>query len=145
MTDPYASHLPILRMVLGLVKPKRVLELGAGNYSTPCFLECPTVERLVTLETDPEWVPAVDPKLTLHIVEDAAEELPDLRSYDLVFVDNADNAADRERAIRAVLTQPHPPTVIHDADYPSYRKAITDLAENHWIFTDYFPHTAVAW
>lgn len=145
MSDPYASHLPTLNFVLALVKPKRVLELGAGLYSTPAFLECPTVERLLSIETDKEWAERVqDERLTLRLVDDTVEALPkDLMAFDLVFIDNADNATDRNRAIRAVLERPYPVTVIHDAEV--YGGTINELAENRMIFNNLTPYTAVCW
>lgn len=144
VTDPYASHLPTLRFVLALVKPKRVLELGAGIYSTPLFLACPSVERLETIETDERWVPEPSERLTVRLVKDTVEALPeDLTAYDLVFIDNADNPADRERTIRAVLEQSHPVTVIHDADI--YDEAINQGAKNVVTFSERIPWTAVCW
>ena len=145
MPDAYASHLPVLRMVLALAKPKRVLELGMGSYSTPAFLASP-LERLVSIETVPEWAVAADydERHTIRVVEDTAEALPDLHDFDLVFIDNDDNPTDRERAIRAVLSQEHPATVIHDAENPAYQAAI-DLAPNRVTFTAEVPWTAVVW
>lgn len=145
MNDPYASHLPTLKFVLALVKPKMVLELGAGLYSTQAFLDCPTVERVRSIETDKEWARRVqDERLTMRLVDDTVEALPaSLTDYDLVFVDNADNFTDRERTIRAVLGREHPVTVIHDAEV--YHQAITECAENFIVFNNLLPHTAVCW
>jgi len=36
--DGFSTHLPILKMVIELLKPQRVLELGVGEYSTPHLL-----------------------------------------------------------------------------------------------------------
>ncbi len=134
-------------MVLALAKPKRVLELGVGKYSTPEFLGCPSLERLVSLETDKDWARQFqDERLTLRLVEDTADAIPTtLHNYDLVFIDNADNAPDRERAIRTVLRREHPVTVIHDAEVPLYFEAIADMAENYIIFNNRLPCTAVCW
>lgn len=132
-------------MVLGLVKPKRVLELGAGNYSTPLFAEYPTVNRLVSVETDERWLPEIaSPNLTIRLVEDTCDALDDL-DFDLIFIDNADNATDRERAIRAVLSKEHPVTVIHDAEHPSYNAAIRELSDSFLVVANELPWTAVCW
>lgn len=145
MSDPYASHLPTLKFVLALVKPRLVLELGAGLYSTKAFLDCPSVERVRSIETDREWAKRVqDERLTMRVVDDTVAELPhNLMDYDLVFIDNADNPADRERAIRAVLGREHPVTVIHDAEV--YAAAITEGAANFMVFNSLVPNTAVCW
>ena len=144
MPDTYASHLPVLQMMLGLVKPKRVLELGCGSHSTPLFLQAGV--KLTSLETDEEWFMKAEGygDFDVRLVEDVVESLPLLTDFDLVFIDNSDNETDREKAIRAVLSQDHPVTVIHDAEYPLYRAAIEE-AKNYMIFSDLVPHTAVCW
>ena len=144
MPDTYASHLPVLQMMLGLVKPKRVLELGSGPHSTPLFLQAGV--KLTSLETDEGWFMKAEGygDFDLRLVEDVVESLPLIGDFDLVFIDNSDNETDREKAIRAVLSQAHPVTVIHDAEYPLYRAAIEE-AKNYMIFSDLVPHTAVCW
>jgi predicted O-methyltransferase YrrM len=146
VTDPYASHLPILKFVLALVKPKRVLELGAGLYSTPEFLRCESIERVDSLETDPDWAARVNREVgnddRLRIWKDDGLE-QDYENYDLVFIDNGNNATERIAAIRAVLSRPHPVTVIHDAEV--YAGVIHELAENRITFNFDTPYTAVCW
>jgi hypothetical protein len=55
-SDPYASHLGLLtRIGPGITQ---VLELGAGQYSTPLFLDravYPDLKRLVSIEPDRKW------------------------------------------------------------------------------------------
>jgi predicted O-methyltransferase YrrM len=138
-------------MVCALMKPKRVLELGSGVYSTKEFLKCPTLKRLTSLETDEQWLRRLrdeitDERLTLRLVEDTVAALPkSLTNYDLVFVDNADNPVDREAAIRAVLGQEHPVVIVHDAENLWYRHAINELAEHYVLFDEQVPNTAVIW
>ena len=118
MSDAYASHLPVLEGVMGLIKPRSVLELGAGDHSTPFFLSQP-IERLVSVETDPKWREQiaemhVDQRLSLH--SDLGYLKRDsLASFDLIFIDDGTCAEEREVSIRWVLGQHHPPTIIHDA------------------------------
>jgi predicted O-methyltransferase YrrM len=146
VSDPYGSHLPTLAYVLAKVQPKRVLELGMGRYSTPMFLYWPSVEWLHSLETDPEWAEEfTDDKLLVSLVDDVAENLPDLTAYDLVFIDDSDNATDRQRTIRAVLSKEHPVTVIHDADFPPYVQAMAEFVDDVWVIGDEKPVTAVIW
>lgn len=150
--DPhgYSSHLRILRMVLALVQPERVLELGAGQYSTPEFLKCESVEHLTSLESDPEWATQMthaieDDRLNLQLVEDLPAAVPSLTGYDLVFVDNGQSVHERVAGIRAVLERPHPVTVIHDAEVPDYRLMISQLAEDYMVFDHPQHQTAVCW
>jgi predicted O-methyltransferase YrrM len=151
--DPhgFGSHLPVLKMVLALVKPRKVLELGTGYYSTPSFLHCETVKQLVSLETDPEWAGRVegsvdDTRLDLRSVTDVVKEMPPLSAFDLVFVDNGQSVHERVDAIRAVLgAASYPVAVVHDAEYPDYRMAIAELAANSMIFDDPQHQTAVCW
>lgn len=122
----YGTHLPVLREVLERVRPQRVLEVGAGRYSTREFLSYPGVKQLDSVETDPVWQERVerelaDPRLHFH------RSLPNPHDYDLVFVDGPEDREGRCQAIRDVLTQPHPVTVIHDAEQEAYRKVIEAL------------------
>lgn len=153
--DPhgFGSHLRILKMVLGLVKPLRVLELGAGWFSTPEFLKCDSVAEVTSLETDGEWAERVkeaidDPRLKLRLVDDVAAEVSRLKltDFNLIFVDNGQSVGERVEGIRSVLKrQDRPPVVIHDAEYPDYRMVISQLAGEHIVFDHPQHHTAVVW
>lgn len=50
----YGTHLPVSRALIEVFKPKGVLELGAGKFSTPLFYQ--KVKKLVTIETDATWI-----------------------------------------------------------------------------------------
>lgn len=138
----YQTHLPVLRMVLALAQPKRILELGAGLYSTPELLAFPSVESLVSIETSKRWAKRVAHK-GLVVVPRTVPALPNLTDFDLVFIDNAEK--ERLPAINAVLSQHHPIVVIHDVERKPYLAAITEHTDNYRIFTDLDPHTAVVW
>lgn len=140
--DPYASHIPILRALTKMLKPRAVLEFGAGDYSTSFFLSL-EIESLWSVETDPAWAARAQSNDTRHTV---STEVPSLHGYDLVFIDDGKNAADREHTIRNVLSDDHPVVVIHDAEVPEYRSAITDLAAERVIYCALAtPQTAVIW
>ena len=140
--DPYASHLPVLRALVEMVKPRAVLEFGAGDYSTPFFLTL-DIESLWSVETDPAWAVRAQSNDTRHTV---AAEAPSLSGFDLVFIDDGKNASDREHTIRNVLKEDHPVFVIHDAEVPEYRAAIHDLASERAVFCALaMPQTAVIW
>lgn len=149
MSD-YATHLPVIRMVLALLKPRKVLELGAGEYSTKEFLASP-IERLTSLETDPAWMTRIrdeiaDERLTLRFVDSIVEALPNrLTDYDLIFVDCDATPDLRAAAIEAVLRKEHPPVIVHDAQVPAYRLALEIHADNFLVWDAENPSTAVCW
>lgn len=143
--DPYSTHLPILRRIVNSVRPKRVLEFGAGLHSTPLYFRDPQLWNVVCIEPDAGWRKRVgyavdDSRLILR--ETAENVTPS--DFDLIFIDDGECAADRLKTIRFVLSNPHPPVVIHDADTPEYDAAIKELAT---MFTTYRtqPDTAVVW
>lgn len=136
----YASHLPVLEAVTALLKPASVLELGSGLHSTPFFLSRP-IDRLVSVEADPEWALRVaddctDNRLTL------LTDYPDLTptDFDLIFIDDGKTAAEREFSIRWVLEQEHPPTIIHDAEV--YATVISEYVTDYAVIPTN-PQTAV--
>lgn len=142
MADPYASHLPVLRALVKLIEPSSVVEFGAGAYSTPFFLSLP-IERLWSVETDPAWATRAQSTDSRHTVSTTA---PSLADYDLVFIDDGKTPSQREDTIRTVLSEPHPPVVIHDVEVPEYRDAIRDLALERSLFCAlHTPQTAVVW
>jgi len=150
MDDPggFGSHLPTLRFLLAVLKPRRVLEIGAGLYSTPEFLEHICVTALDSVEEDAEWrarVKEANPDDRLHLFERLPKQR-DLTRYDLIFVDNASTVEGRVAAIKMVLSQPHPVTVLHDSEYPDYHQVIEELAEGRYISVADPQHsTAICW
>lgn len=51
----WASHQPMINGVLEEFKPKYILELGIGDYSTPLFYNYKPIEML-SIENDREWL-----------------------------------------------------------------------------------------
>ena len=100
MLRPYMPQyeIAIFDMLMHLLKPRRVLEYGAGG-STVHWSRCPSVETWLTIEHDPEWaqktVTACHVYLTsaavLQVDDDPAEGyvMAPARSgpFDLIFVD----------------------------------------------------------
>lgn len=142
----YASHTPHLRQVLAEVQPKRVLEIGAGLYSTPEFLRCESVEDVDSLETDEDWAKRVrqrvgpDGRLSIWVMPDPSEWRD---VYDLIFVDGPDTEAERMDVIHSVLTRDHPVVVIHDAEHPPYRTLIDTLTNGNVEYLGEGRQTAV--
>jgi len=56
----WSTHQPFIRAIMELYKPKYVLELGIGNYSTPVFLEYSTI--LKSIENDSDWINEIKSK-----------------------------------------------------------------------------------
>jgi predicted O-methyltransferase YrrM len=147
MGDPYSTHLPILEGLCRLISPGRILEFGAGQYSTTFFLSQP-IDELVSIEIDSEWRERIanahdDPRL---MIQGGPVLLPPLTDFDLVLIDDGKAADERDRTIRYVLSQPHPPVVIHDAEVPKYRQAIHECSpKRSMLFCIETPHTALIW
>jgi hypothetical protein len=139
VSDPYGSHVPFLTWIGQHVTPIRwVLELGAGQHSTPLWLNrsvFPQVERVVSVEQNEGWVPKVaDSRLQVDVAR-FAEMLVTTHQYDLVFIDNGPTDDDRMRAIKAIMDMPRLPLVVlHDWEDKRYR----DAAEGRydWALTD---------
>jgi predicted O-methyltransferase YrrM len=144
----YASHTETLCRTLSEVKPKNVLEIGSGRYSTKEILRCEYVEHLDSLETDPKWAEQVtqlcgdDPRLRVYTAIPKPENWA-TQEYDLIFIDGPDTERERLENIRSVLSRPHPVTVIHDAEHPPYRQAIEELTNGNVSYFGEGKQTAV--
>ena len=92
----------------------------------------PGLEKLTSIENDPAWAEraaTTDDRHEMRLVSGpVALNIPPLEDYDLVFIDDSTSAAERAQTIRAVLSQPHPPVVIHDAEVPEYARVISELS-----------------
>lgn len=68
----WATHQPLIRAVMDVYKPQFVLELGAGDYSTPVFMEYGV--KLISIESDSDWIEYLNEKYNIcvwyHKVED---------------------------------------------------------------------------
>jgi CheY-like chemotaxis protein len=156
--NPYATHLPVSIGLSRLLPLQRVLELGCGHYSTLAFLDrqlFPDLIRLDSYENDPAWVEAIraltqfDPRISLTTVTgsiSSALAVMDFALYDLIFIDDSTNAADRSQTIRAVRAhcQPHNVIVIHDYEVEDYQEAARSFPQT-FRFTPLNPNTGLAW
>lgn len=151
MTDPYASHLPVLDLLLGTVRPVNVLELGAGKHSTLRLLSAPSVARVVSVEEDPAWWAYVydlaDRANRLDRLDLRDRRPPIVSPFDLVLIDNGRNVEERLGGIHYVLGTFAPAVVvIHDSDVAEYSKAIEEYRQFYDVVripTE--PETAVLW
>jgi hypothetical protein len=154
----YATHIPVLVGLgcsLGIAK---ILEFGAGFYSTLTFLDrtaFPDVTSVSTIESDSDWISKVsaaandDPRLTMrHVPEPIESILPelDMTEYDLVLVDSS-TEADRRAALIRKLADRHIGTclvVIHDFEIDLYKQAAKGFS-NRVDYSAFNPCTGVLW
>lgn len=148
----YSSHLPVLREFGQRADIKRVVEWGAGPFSTPAFMDpaiFPNLVSLLSIESEPMWCIWVqsrfqqDHRLTLLELPEFPQICLILHNpYDLAFVDGMTvqmryNAAAKS-AYRARFV------ILHDAQVSHYARIIKGFKYVR-IFDpgDGTPHTAI--
>ena len=149
-SSPFATHVPILRAVGKGIKT--VLELGAGEFSTPLFLDktyYPDLVQLVTIEQNTEWVrSSEDDRHRIVIVPEPIEPFLgflDLDSFDLIFVDNSMVRERRCETIKYVASHVmHSLVIAHDYEYPHYRESAKEF-DNAIVDDRQCPWTAILW
>lgn len=119
--DDWGSHFPALaNCVINTTGP--VLELGAGDYSTPLLHFICKSRGLVSLDNDPNWLGRyLDLRSNRHIVEliqdwDSCHWIDE--HWDVVFVDHA--PGERRIIDIARLKDNCKYIVVHDSQSPAY-------------------------
>jgi hypothetical protein len=152
---PAVTHLPVLMGLARLYPVRRVLEFGAGKFSTLSLLDrslFPDIEAVHSYETSPEWLALVqekangDPRLSLELIGEDVQNTAarcTLSGYDLIFVDNGPNRAATIRALVARQSE-WSLMAIHDFEEPPYTQAAQG-AKHCFVFTAYCPNTGVLW
>ena len=152
MTEPYATHLPVLRRSLELTNGP-ILECGGGDYSTPLVHEFALNRVAVTVDTEPQWLPEFPSrKSSKHIyracdLDDA--EIPNWNEVDygehkwsVVFVDQSP-AAGRLVTIAAVMDNAEF-IVVHDTEYSGYHyEPLLRQFKYRYDYKDLVPWTTV--
>ena len=146
----YASHLPILIGLGSRLKIRRILELGAGDYSTSAFLNYsifPYLIELVSVEDNPEWAQKVQihhPGARLRMAASEAD-IRDYSLFDLIFVDSV-SAPARVESLNKFMALAHLPgiVVVHDTEVPTYHEAISRFPYKY-EFKVFEPETSVLW
>lgn len=124
-----------------------VLEIGCGHGSTQILHELCKGRRLVTLETDKEWLSQFECLASetheFYTADDyeAFDDLIRSERWDVVFVDHA--PAERRNheilkvlnAMFVVVHDTHDPAYGYDATFPKFR--------NHYQYTKEIPYTSV--
>ena len=71
----WSSHQPMIRMALKVFKPKFILELGIGRYSTPVFLKEKCEKAFI--ENGEKWIREMDlPGVVHHKVNVPNQDIP---------------------------------------------------------------------
>lgn len=149
-SSPFATHIPLLRAIGKNIRT--VLELGAGEFSTRLFLDrtyYPILEKLVTIEQNPDWVyKSGDERHEVCIVDEPIEshlDNIDIGYFDLIFCDNSTIGEYRCKTLKYLSEKRGIGVVVaHDFDVPSYREAAAGF--NHALVDDrQAPHTALLW
>jgi len=116
------THLPLLLEVLFREKPKRILELGAGAYSTlllSTYTRNNPGTHCLSLENDPDWFPGLQwmshPTHEIRLVDKIRlEELAG--EWDFVLID-FDPEMERIPALEFFRTQGARLVMVHDCNY----------------------------
>jgi hypothetical protein len=152
---PYATHLPILVAIGLIARPQTVLELGAGRYSTPTFLNpdiFPQLRQLTSIEDDRTWLETVkteigeNPRWKPVLVPSIPETVTHIwdAGCDLIFVDDSSTESERARTLRSIASRlsDHQLMVIHDFERTLYRVAVRKL--RYHVFDSLTPQTGIA-
>jgi hypothetical protein len=155
--NPTTTHIPILIGLAKLMIVNRVMELGAGQYSTPLFLNRSVFSHLIalhTFENNAGWIDKIkkwtdDSRLRLTSVISPMYTLIkkiDLSAFDIIFVDDSATIQARVKTILKVARNYYGAgiVVIHDYERPINRKASRAL-KNHFRFTAFNPNTGICW
>jgi hypothetical protein len=154
----YATHVPILVGVGCSLRIAKILEFGAGLYSTLTFLNRTAfrdVTSVSTIESDLDWISKIrvaakdDPRLSITYAPEPIESiLPelDLACYDLVLVDSSTVAERRAELIRQLSRQSAGAglIVVHDFEIDLYRRAAKGFA-HRLDYSSFNPCTGVLW
>ena len=135
------THLPVLVEALALTKGP-VLELGAGDWSTPILHQLCWDRELVTVEPVPEWRARFEGMASERhlILSSVCADLETTR-WGVVFVDGL--SGDRAQHLAMFDADIF---VVHDTNkaamYPDLAEVIDGFPYKH-VFSDLIPHTTM--
>lgn len=157
------SAIPVLILMQMLLKPKKVLELGAGEYSTPIFTNRDLYPNLIQFDSFENGSAAYQQKCRdmfspdsdvykLHLFgppkKFMAKIVHDTNTtiYDLILVDDSGDQVGRAQTVRFATAGAGPNSVllIHDFENPNYSGAVQgDFTK--FVFKSIFPYVGVLW
>lgn len=119
------THEPVLAAAVAIARPGPVLEVGAGNYSTPLLHAMCTAmgRKLVTLDSSAEWIARFESlRGDGHTLEHAPNWTDKAATigagWSVVFIDHAP----AERRVIDIMLLAHKCEfmVVHDSEHPLY-------------------------
>lgn len=142
-----ASHIPVLTLLPKLATIKRVLEIGAGELSTPLFLErgvYSVLECLDSVEDSHYWTTKITQQLGMDERLHLLSEIPGKEKwYDLIFIDGPQESERRIEIIKALTISPGAPVVVlHDSE-TGLLPAVDSSLAHHFTFNWITPHTSI--
>lgn len=156
------SAVPVLILLSLILRPIRILELGAGEYSTPVFADrsvFQNMEKVDSFENGPsdykdgcrKYFGKDDNVYKLHLFPHGQlmvdiVRTKDLTMYDLILVDDSFDARHRYQTIKHVVSvQPdYQVVVVHDFETMIYQRAARG-ANTQFIFNGIKPFVGVIW
>ena len=120
------THEPVLAAAVAIARPGPVLEVGAGNYSTPLLhaMCCAMGRRLLTIDSDAGWIERfASLQGDGHVLEHAPNwsdyfDRTDTGGWSVIFIDHA--PAERRIIDIANLANACEFMVVHDTEEPVY-------------------------
>lgn len=150
----YASHIPVLEGIVATMPVRRVIEFGAGRWSTRFFLDrdaCPDVEHVLSLEENEEWFSVVrdkhqdDPRLEL-VLGSQSELLDRMRRAERSDVALVDGSIDIRRPAIDAMKEAGAVAIIvaHDSEDPTYNyDGVREQFRYSWEYDGETPRTLV--
>jgi hypothetical protein len=127
----YATHLPILKVILNTCNISNIFEYGMGSFSTPLFVE--KCKNIIAIEMQEQsWFDKMVTELKLlekdnyslicllgpTLAIDYFNSMKNVTSFDLVFVDG--DGGTRPEAINEAIEANIPYIVTHDTEWSGY-------------------------
>lgn len=153
---PYATHVPVLVGLAQVIRVQRVLEFGAGTFSTLLFLNraaFPDLIEIVTYEDNNGWAKRVateaagDDRLTLKTVPLVPDYVPSvIDSFDLIHIDDSATATLRTKTVNSVAAARPMNTLVAIHDFELLELARAARRFDHvYRFRTFTPQVGVAW
>ena len=158
--EPYATHVPILVGVAAALRPKRLIEFGAGSFSTLSFMDdvaFPSLEQVNSYENNKEWFEQVEERSRGNSRVDLqyfagdmyrAVAGADVAAADIIFIDDspAPTPEERVKTVKEVskLCGERPVVLLHDYDILKLRLGARNF-EHLVVFDAFNPQSCAVW
>jgi predicted O-methyltransferase YrrM len=149
-TDPYASHIPVLKAVSRLVSKAEILEFGIGAYSTSLFLndEFYPGSRLTSVDDDAGWIRKCQQRTPRHTavacdpLRYCLDHMDGIALAKLVFIDSrdTDSRVGLARIFGSLCLGQI--VIMHDVENPAYAP-VFGFFKHSGVFKKLTPWTAV--